>query len=107
MTGTTLRGPRRRLMSTVLATAMLLTFGWAAPTTASDLAEVIPELVPKAELPLAPDGEVNVSVAPAVPPPSDRSSPAIVEVDFEIVEQVTAIDPARAVEPPTRPSRPA
>ena len=55
---------------------------------------VIPELVPKAELSLAPESEVNTSYAPNVPPPSGRTEPAIVEVRFEVVENVKVIDPA-------------
>ena len=54
---------------------------------------VIPDLVPKAELALAPAGEVNVSYAPDVPPVSSRTEQAIVEVHFDIVEGVQAIDP--------------
>ncbi len=59
---------------------------------------VIPELVPKAELALAPASEVNVAYAPDVPPASGRTTPAIVEVHFEVVENVTAIDPESGVE---------
>ena len=66
--------------------------------TAQDRPSVIPDLVPKAELSAAPADEINVSVAPAVPPPSGRTEPAIVEVEFEVVENVTAIDPATGVE---------
>jgi nitrite reductase (NO-forming) len=55
---------------------------------------VIPELVPKAELPAAPESEVNTAYAPDVPPPSGRTAPAFIEVEFEIVENVNAIDPA-------------
>ncbi|MEO5985459.1 MAG: plastocyanin/azurin family copper-binding protein [Candidatus Limnocylindria bacterium] len=59
---------------------------------------VIPELTPKADLAVAPDSEVNVAVAPDVPPPSGRTEQAIVEVAFDIVEGVQAIDPATGVE---------
>ena len=59
---------------------------------------VIPELTPKAELPPAPESEVNVSVAPDVPPASGRTSQAIVEVHFDIVEGMQSIDPATGVE---------
>ena len=33
-----------------------------------------------------PSGEVNVAIAPQVPPPSGRTTQAIVEVEFEVVE---------------------
>src|SRR5262245_51221763 len=59
--------------------------------------DVIPDLVPKAELPLVPETEVNTAYAPNVPPPSGRTTPAIVEVEFEIVEDVNVIDPAGEV----------
>ena len=83
----------------MVVVSLLLALVAGAPVLGADpLEDVTPDLVPKAELPLAPAEEVNVSVAPAVPPPSGRTSPAIVEVEFEIVEQVTAIDPATGVE---------
>ncbi len=67
----------------------------AAPDAGGD---VLPDLVPKAELgPVAP-GEVNVSVAPQVPPASGRTVPALIEVHFEVVENVSVIDPATGVE---------
>jgi len=56
------------------------------------------DLVPKAELQLAPADEVNVSVAPNVPPPADRTDPAIVEVEFVVTEEIQVIDPATGVE---------
>ncbi len=86
----------RPWVATVAAVAMALTsFGAVA---AAEYPSVIPDLVPKAELPAAPDSEINVSVAPDVPPPSGRTEPAIVDVEFEVVENVTAIDPATGVE---------
>ncbi len=57
---------------------------------------VIPELTPKAELPVA--TEINVSVAPEVPAQITRTNQAIVAVHFEVVENVVAIDPANGVE---------
>ncbi|MEE8492218.1 MAG: plastocyanin/azurin family copper-binding protein [Acidimicrobiia bacterium] len=63
-----------------------------APATGT----VIPDLTPKAELPVA--TEVNVAVAPNVPPPVTRTNQAIVEVHFEIVEGIYAIDPATGVD---------
>ena len=70
-----------------------------ASTGTSALPEdVLPVFVPKGELPAVPAGEVNVAVAPEMPPPSGRTAPAIVEVHFEVVENVSAIDPATGVE---------
>jgi copper-containing nitrite reductase len=63
--------------------------------------DVIPELVPKADLAPVPAGEVNVAVAPEMPPPSGRTAPAIVAVEFEVVEGVNSIDPATGVETET------
>ncbi len=53
---------------------------------------IIPDLTPKAQLALAPADEVNVSIAPNVPPPSGRTTQAIVEVHFEVVEGLSTID---------------
>ena len=85
---------RRIAMPLVLAIAMV---GVAGPAF-GQIESVIPELTPKAALPPAPESEINVSVAPDVPPPSGRTEQAIVEVAFEVVENVTAIDPATGVE---------
>jgi len=68
----------------------------ALPTGAAG--DVVPDLVPKAELPLAPETEVNVAIAPEMPPVSGRTTPVIVEVSFEVVEGVTTIDPETGVE---------
>ncbi|MEX1037552.1 MAG: plastocyanin/azurin family copper-binding protein [Acidimicrobiia bacterium] len=62
---------------------------------------VVPAMTPKAELPIAPASEVNVAVAPEMPAPSGRTTQAIVEVEFEVVEGVSAIDPANGVETET------
>ncbi len=62
-------------------------------TTVAD-GSVLPDLVPKAELALAPEDEVNVAAAPAMPPAATRDGPAIVDVEFEVVENVSTIDPA-------------
>jgi nitrite reductase (NO-forming) len=83
--------------------ATLLTASLGSPAVAQDAAaspreSVIPALVPKADLAPVPDGEVNVSYAPAVPPAAVRSEPAIVDVHFEVIEAVAAIDPATGVE---------
>lgn len=61
-------------------------------------ADVLPSLVAKSELPATSTDEVNVAVAPQMPPPIARTTPALVEVSFEVVENVSAIDPARGVE---------
>lgn len=58
--------------------------------------EIIPALTPKAEMDVA--TAVNTAVAPDVPDPIDRSEQAIVEVHFEVVEGVSAIDPASGLE---------
>lgn len=60
--------------------------------------DVTPEFVPKAELALAPAGEISVATAPDMPPATGRTTPAIVEVSFEVVEGVTSIDPETGVE---------
>lgn len=72
---------------------MLATTGTATPE-----ADVIPAIVPKSQLSAVPAGEINVAIAPNMPPPSGRTAPAIVEVHFEVVEGVNAIDPANGVE---------
>jgi nitrite reductase (NO-forming) len=82
------------LLSVLLAT--LVASGPAVAAAARD--EVIPDLVPKAELPLAPPSEVDVAYAPDVPPASGRTEPAIVEVAFEVVEGVANIDPVKSVQ---------
>ena len=62
-----------------------------APGGVSD--DVIPELTPKAELGPVPAGEVNAAYAPDVPPAATRTEQAIVDVQFDIVEGIQAIDP--------------
>src|SRR3990170_8138169 len=64
-----------------------------APASVGDGGSVLPLLTPKAELSAVPAGEVNVAYAPNVPPASGRTEQAIVEVKFDIVEGVKAIDP--------------
>jgi nitrite reductase (NO-forming) len=86
--------PSRRGAAAVILSAML---GLGAVSSALGQAEtgsVIPELVPKAELLPPPETEVNTSYAPSVPPPSGRTTPAFIEIEFEIVEEVKVIDPA-------------
>ncbi len=70
----------------------------AAPPPEIERAAVLPELTPKAELPAVPAGEVNVSYAPEVPPHAGRTTQAIIDVHFEVVENVANIDPANGVE---------
>jgi len=77
-------------VDTALASAALPA---ALETSPDPGGSVIPEFVPKADLALAPADEVNVATAPEMPPPSARTTQAIVEVDFEIVEGITRIDP--------------
>ncbi len=60
--------------------------------------DVLPDLVPRAELALAPEAEVNVAVAPDMPPAIERTTPAIVDVAFEVVENVSTIDPNSGTE---------
>jgi nitrite reductase (NO-forming) len=69
--------------------------------TAAVPEDVLPVFVPKEELAPVPSGEVNVAIAPQVPPPSGRTTQAIVEVEFEVVEGVSMIDPATGVETET------
>ncbi|CAN5465950.1 MAG: plastocyanin/azurin family copper-binding protein [Acidimicrobiia bacterium] len=59
--------------------------------------DVLPAIVPKGELGLIADGEVNVAIAPEMPPPSGRTTPAVVEVHFEVVENVSTIDPVTGI----------
>jgi len=63
-------------------------------STSPDDGSVLPDLVPKSELALAPEDEVNVAAAPEMPATASRSEPAIVDVGFEVVENVSTIDPA-------------
>jgi nitrite reductase (NO-forming) len=85
---------RRGLIATLAAGSLLIPMSGIAAAQDADDDSVIPVLVPKAELPLVPDTEVSTSYAPNVPPPSGRTTPAIIEVGFEIVEDVAVIDPA-------------
>jgi nitrite reductase (NO-forming) len=99
MSGATPRAPGRRLLALVAATSMaLLSVAGATNAATAELPDVVPELVPKAELGPTPADEVNVSYAPDVPPAAVRTEPALVEVAFEVTENVTAIDPATGVE---------
>jgi nitrite reductase (NO-forming) len=65
-------------------------------TIGAEFSAVTPDIVPKSQLTVA--DEVNTAYAPDVPPPSGRTTPAIVDVRFEVVEGVVAIDPATGVE---------
>ena len=63
----------------------------SAPATQSD--DVLPSLTPKADLKPVPQGEVNTAYAPNVPAAATRAYQAIVDVHFDVVEGVKAIDP--------------
>ncbi|MDX1657226.1 MAG: plastocyanin/azurin family copper-binding protein [Nitriliruptorales bacterium] len=63
--------------------------------------DVLPELVPKSSLAPAPADEINVAVAPEMPPAADRTTPAIVDVSFEVVENVSTIDPGAGTQTET------
>jgi nitrite reductase (NO-forming) len=60
--------------------------------------DVLPTLVAKSELPPVPEDERNVGVAPEMPPAATRTDQAIVEVAFEVVENVSTIDPAKGTQ---------
>jgi nitrite reductase (NO-forming) len=63
--------------------------------------DVMPTLMPKDQLSVVPSDEVNVAIAPQMPPPSGRADQAIVEVHFEVVEGISTIDPATGIETET------
>jgi nitrite reductase (NO-forming) len=74
------------------------TDGAVAGAFATSFEDVVGELVPKQELSVVPETELNVSYAPEVPPASGRTEAAIIEVHFEVVENVVEIDPETGVE---------
>ena len=100
------RGVENALLRTNVGTAAevvaapLLAGDVVAPSLATldPLRDVIPILTPKAQLQAPPADEVNVSYAPDVPAPASRSDQRMVEVAFEVVENVVAIDPATGLE---------
>ncbi|NNC92450.1 MAG: multicopper oxidase domain-containing protein [Acidimicrobiia bacterium] len=59
---------------------------------------ITPFLTQKASLELAPEEELHVANAPDIPPPITRTDQRIVEVHFDVVENVTTIDPQTGVE---------
>jgi len=59
---------------------------------------ITPFLSQKASLELAPADEVHVANAPDMPPPITRTDQRIVEVHFDVVENVATIDPQTGVE---------
>lgn len=65
-------------------------------TDGAGIGDVIPALNPKDQLAVA--TQLATSTAPDVPPAIDRTEQAIVEVHFEVVEGVSAIDPESGVE---------
>ncbi len=93
-----------RLSTAVLPAAEVAVQPAAAPipapgpgsTAEVSFGSVIPVLTPKADLPVA--TARAVSYAPDVPARDDRTFQALVEVEFDVVEQVTAIDPATGIE---------
>jgi nitrite reductase (NO-forming) len=70
----------------------------ASPTSPAAAIDVIPALTPKAQLQPAPADEVNVALAPHVPPAAARNEQAIVDVHFDVVEGIKAIDPNKGIE---------
>ena len=68
----------------------------AAATVWED--KITPFLSQKASLELAPADEVHVANAPDIPPPITRTDQRIVEVHFDVVENVATIDPQTGVE---------
>jgi nitrite reductase (NO-forming) len=62
---------------------------------------VIPDFTPKSQLPQVPADEVNVAIAPEMPPASGRTEQAIVDISFEVVEGVSVINPTTGVETET------
>ncbi len=69
----------------------------SAPATAATVS-VLPTLTPKADLKPVPDTEVNVAIAPNVPPASGRTEQAIVDVHFDVVEGIKTIDANRGLQ---------
>lgn len=87
------------LVSSKVDEILASTVGDVTGSDAGNVSEsVIPDLTPKGQLEPAPAGEINVAVAPNMPPAADRTSQAIVDVTFEVVENVAVIDPANGVE---------
>ncbi|HEY5520713.1 MAG TPA: plastocyanin/azurin family copper-binding protein [Candidatus Limnocylindrales bacterium] len=60
---------------------------------ALDSDSVIPALTSKSDLKQVPTGEVIVAYAPNVPPAATRDFQAIVDVHFDVIEGLKAIDP--------------
>lgn len=65
--------------------------------SAAPASDAIVELTPRADLAPAPDDEVHVAYAPAVPPPADRSDQRVFEVRLEVLEGECPLDPANGV----------
>ena len=78
--------------ATASATATSVSDGGSATV------DVLPTLVPTSELSLAPEDERNIGIAPDMPPAATRTDQAIVEVSFEVVENVSTIDPAKGTQ---------
>jgi len=58
---------------------------------------IIPEMTPRASLPMADADEVNATYAPAVPPPIARTDSRVIDVSLEVLEGPCALDPANGV----------
>ena len=74
-----------------------VSLGGSSDSSANASDSVIPDLVPVADLELAPEGEVHVAYAPNVPPPIRRDDQRFFEVRLEILENVCVIDSAQGV----------
>lgn len=61
---------------------------------ASPSSDILPELTPKADLPVAPSDEVHATYAPEVPPPSEANEQRIFDIELEVLEADCPIDPA-------------
>ncbi len=70
----------------------------AVAVAAAPAGDVLPDLVPIAQLAPAPATEVHVANPPAVPPAITRTAPALVEVSFDVVEGLNTIDPETGVQ---------
>ena len=75
--------------------------GLATPVAAAGVVweeTITPFLSQKASLELAPADEIHVANAPDMPPAITRTDQRIVEVHFDVVENVATIDPQTGVE---------
>lgn len=95
---------RARILLAIAAVLAIFLVGCGPDDTASepsngtDEVSVLPDLVDKQNLPPNPDDEVNVALAPEMPPRPERDTPAFVDVEFEVVENVSTIDPKKGTQ---------